>query len=374
MALALTDLSDNSAPQDSFVVNPDCLGVGYDLNDSNVSRLISDDHIVRCSRPFKPQSISFLQLPREIRDLVYAELLAASGGILFSPYGFHQHGPPRLYHLKGRDASLARSETRRQASNAWLSTTILRVNRQVSEEAAEVLYGKNAFVFSAALVHTVQFFFALPAKHLRAIRHLTFQKRLFMPLYFDNSPSWEKLYPIIEQRMALDTVTLFPPLEPFMYDPSTTATPAWRLRTLLADDAHQFWWPSAKFFASLLMSHDHPLKKIRLVWPGFEDKGLAFPPRIKASLDVEALRVIQILRVPRREGDEVVEDGILESLKESGQHGAFTRRVWADWHDTIEAREAEKHAFVVRREKSGEGEGVVLALQPPSRVLDAKIG
>jgi len=248
------------------------------------------------------------------------------------------------------------------------------VNRQIAEEAAETLYGKNAFVFRPPLDHAVQFLSALPPQHLQAIRHLTLQKRLFMPLHFDNTPAWKGLYPIISQTMALHAVTIFPPLEPSMYDPATTATPAWRFRTLLADDAHQFWWPSAKFFASLLMSPHHPLKKIRLVWPGFEDKGLTYPPRVKVDLDVEALGVIKILRVPRRQGDELVEDEVLQSLKESGQHGAFTKRVWADWHQKLEARELGRHEFVVKREEGQEGGGVVLVLTPPASVAEVKTG
>lgn len=196
-----------------------------------------------------------------------------------------------------------------------------------------------------------------------------------MPLHFDNTPAWKSLYPIISQTMALHVVSILPPLEPSLYDPVTTATPAWRLRTLLADDTHQFWWPTAKFFASLLMSPQHSLKKIRLVWAGFEDKGLPYPPRLKEDdLDVEALRVIKILRVPTRQGDELVEDEILKYLKQSGQFGVFKKHAWADWQQQLEAREPVRHEFVVKRERVEEGGRMVLALTPPTSVAEKKTG
>jgi len=87
--------------------------------------------------------MSFLDLPREMRDMVYAQALIFEEAIELSTYSEQDVEIPQNSSWKPR---LIAVKACRQ--NVKPALRILRVSRQLNEEASPVLYGQNEFRFT----------------------------------------------------------------------------------------------------------------------------------------------------------------------------------------------------------------------------------
>lgn len=295
--------------------------------------------------------MSFLNLPRELRDKIYEDLLYKPGG----------------FYLKVR------------SGQASIDTSLLYVNRQISAEAAETLYSANIFHVPSPLSHFVQWLSRLPRQHRQSIRRLEFPQRLFMPLLFNNVESWKQTLEIISGRspssgpapMQLTEVSVQVPLDFQLYEPS----PALGMRKLLTN-SEQFWWPVLKYFVGLLMETPNTsslldekyeakatLARLQLVYPHFENKGIPSwqTPVFKSltgadAVHIEDLEAVRMLRVPRDGAeDQEAEDEVLVKMQRSGTRGSDTKRAWKDFHSLEAIRKREKWNFHVSWEKGAEG-------------------
>ena len=99
----------------------------------------------------------------------------------------------------------------RYCSAPSLPVSILRVNKQVYNECAHVLYGQNTFIISSSALVAEAFFTELPEIHRRAVRHIEFQPRTTYLDYDDTRRGWHRLPGFISKQMHLRTVTLWVP-------------------------------------------------------------------------------------------------------------------------------------------------------------------
>lgn len=107
------------------------------------------------SQPTRPR-ISFLNLPREIRDSIYH--LALHRSVSLRPIGKISYFCQLYGHLRQRETCVSISSppfhpatplaiSVSKLLNPELPLELLRVNKQIHEEAAEALYGGNHFKF-----------------------------------------------------------------------------------------------------------------------------------------------------------------------------------------------------------------------------------
>ena len=99
----------------------------------------------------------------------------------------------------------------RYCSAPSLPVSILRVNKQVYNECAHVLYGQNTFIISSSALVAEGFFTELPEIHRKAVRHIEFQPRTTYLDYDDTRRGWHRLPGFISKQMHLRTVTLWVP-------------------------------------------------------------------------------------------------------------------------------------------------------------------
>ncbi|KAF2102390.1 hypothetical protein NA57DRAFT_51972 [Rhizodiscina lignyota] len=318
--------------------------------------------------------MSFLALPRELRDKVYEELLVRPDGFWLKPPVAH-----------GQFSSENPRTGRVRYGIANIETSLLYVNHQISAEAAETLYSRNIFHVPSPLSHFVQWLLRLPPQHRRAIRRLEFPQRLLMPLLFNNVEPWKRVLDIIAGRspdvgavpMQLTEVKISVPLDFQLYEPS----PQLGLRKLLTN-SEQFWWPAAKFFVGILMetpdkkrvedisdTESKPtLARIELIYPSFENRGIpasqtpVFRPLTgPEAVDIEILEAVRMLRVPRNnQEDEGTEDEVLVKMMRSGTRGSDTKRAWKEFHAVEHIKSREKWDFHVDWEAGAEGSRLII--------------
>lgn len=334
----------------------------------------------------------FLDLPRELRDNIYDQIIVSRSNVVFistqTPGG--HIGPGRL---TGRIA--------RYGTTEYLDTALLYVCRSVSAEATHCLYSGNTFSPASTISQFVVWLRGLKESSRASIRKLDFMSRLFMPLLFDNTAAWKDLMRIVEgeygnEPMHLTSISVNVPMDFQLYQPS----PALGLRKLLAN-SEQFWWPHLKFFVELFMNGRTTARppctitSIKLIFPSYENSGVSrvqaptlrdleagnviqpnkgkwnveelHPPSFKeldgpVAFDLEDLESVRRLRVPRvAEEDETEEEFILKEMMSSGTRSPFTRKAWNDFYAKPPRTDRELLDFDVRWQ-TGEA-GKVLILQ-----------
>ncbi|KAF2257642.1 hypothetical protein CC78DRAFT_549769 [Lojkania enalia] len=154
-----------------------------------------------------PSGISFLDLPRELRDLVYEHALGVSGAIFIyslNPYAFQ----PSVR------AKIVRNKEKGPPEPQQIGTTIpialLRTCRQVHTECSTVLYGHNVYRLYMSNA-------AFAPRYLPLVRHITFEMDADHRIYGDDLDTvsywWRRRFwaQIMEKSNAL--LQMFPNLE-----------------------------------------------------------------------------------------------------------------------------------------------------------------
>ncbi|KAI1442059.1 hypothetical protein F5Y02DRAFT_271259 [Annulohypoxylon stygium] len=131
--------------------------------------------------PFQDESTSykpfkFLDLPLELRNEIYAHLFVQTHQPIDCFMKWFTTAPHHLRRLArekapdccGKNYMCAHYDVRLRPR-----TSILRVCRQVSEEALDVLYSQNAFRVDIESTSRFLGFFTIGERNLRRIRHLT---------------------------------------------------------------------------------------------------------------------------------------------------------------------------------------------------------
>jgi hypothetical protein len=123
-----------------------------------------------------PTHLSFLDLPRELRDLIYSHALHVSGALFIYTPNLHRSFPlfkAKIVRYKALGAVEPQSVYKR------ISTGLLRTCRQLHAESSPVLYGDNVFRIWLASDS------GLALRYREMVRHVTFTteeaQRVFSP-------------------------------------------------------------------------------------------------------------------------------------------------------------------------------------------------
>ncbi|KAF2637061.1 hypothetical protein P280DRAFT_137576 [Massarina eburnea CBS 473.64] len=103
----------------------------------------------------------FLKLPAEIRNMIYKLVLATDDEIEFQ----------RAYENREKGRFLIKRQRPHIITNNDINVKLLRVSKQIREEATVFLYSGNTFFFFSA--NTLPKFFSQYATHVRDIRSIT---------------------------------------------------------------------------------------------------------------------------------------------------------------------------------------------------------
>ncbi|KAF2232320.1 hypothetical protein EV356DRAFT_517616 [Viridothelium virens] len=155
---------------------------------------------------------------------------------------------------------------------------------------------------------------------------------------------------------SLRTLTIRPPPEPGLFVPGTASPSLSR-----HDHTCRCWWYPARVFVSQLCDPASPLRELRLKyrthWNSRTGQWAVF--REEGKLDVEALYVVRMLRVPRwrkvEEWEAEVGDEGLEGLMRIGrvrsEVKAYNEELLRRWEG--KGKEEKEGFVVVRRETEG---------------------
>ncbi|KAF2817227.1 uncharacterized protein BDZ99DRAFT_470261 [Mytilinidion resinicola] len=308
--------------------------------------------------PLRPQTIPFLELPRELRDEIYRAVIPerlALNKPCVVPYIIVQDD--RASSGEPTDKSEREYWQRRARGLAELRDRlpILFTNHQVSMEALELVYNERSFHFLDNALHPremLEILPTLPPTSLIRIRHLQFDVWMFMYTILAEDDrlqqqGWNDLFEFIVNRMHVDSITVELPFDVSFFDPqlhrqpykhSNDKTPQTRLWDL---QSRAYFWPAVRQLVTLLMSGK--LRTLRLIHP--------VPIAVE---DVENLDSIRMLRIPRiPEMDEALElDAEIEVIavakREQIHAGGHI------WKDMIFALPTERplHDFSIRCEEA----------------------
>ncbi|KAI9657738.1 MAG: hypothetical protein M1821_002914 [Bathelium mastoideum] len=290
----------------------------------------------------------FLSLPRELREQVYHQLLCPRRGLLL------QYDPEskRARHFK-------------RNIHDQVDPNILRVSRTIYEEALPVLYSSNTLNFQTSPQAILTFLQSSPIAS-SLLRSLTFHEPIPLPPFVVTFQPWRILSAYIASHLpALRTITIRPPLELGLFEPSTFH-PAPTARHAPQD----CWWPPARSLVAQLMDAHTSLDELRLWYTAYRHPktGEEAVFRSEEEMKPEALYAVQMLRVPRGKEDEAEEEERLEGLKRTGMAGVRVRA----YNEAVLRRGSERAKWdftVTRRDEEREdGEGprsIVLVLRRP---------
>ncbi|GIZ37357.1 hypothetical protein CKM354_000080700 [Cercospora kikuchii] len=128
--------------------------------------------------------INFLNLPPEIRNQIYEELLMLKRPIEFCPEPFHFDGCLRRHcsHYFGGLGQTDKSDFERADNHyhqyyehkLFPMTAVMRTNKQIHEETSSIFYGQNVFSFSsvAGFVHLDYFLYQIGLAKCALLRKL----------------------------------------------------------------------------------------------------------------------------------------------------------------------------------------------------------
>lgn len=298
--------------------------------------------------------MSFSALSREVRNLIYRALLCPPDGIrLRDSLELRLDKPDDEYDDDDEDEG-------HMVSIIPVGTSIFHVNRQIGQEATEILYGFNRFTFRAHPGEAMEFLKDLPSGSLRQIKNIGFTRRATCADDGDCKDYWEPLCDFITSHMHLSSVTIEVPWEPGQ---------GTRVRGVL--DGEWYWWPAAKLLRGLLMAGK--IQKLRLGY------NVALPRKIRTmeeedqSTDaaqsppedpLEGLNAISNLR----EEDGLTMDETTAFMNDARERGESRSSAWIALAAEREKR-MQRFDFVVTREDDPVGDvGTVLVLTKPKSI------
>ncbi|KAF2503041.1 hypothetical protein BU16DRAFT_533326 [Lophium mytilinum] len=308
--------------------------------------------------PLRPQTIPFLELPRELRDEIYRALIPerlALNKPCVVPYIIVQDGEASGGEQTDKTEREYWQRRARGLAELRERLPILFTNHQVSLEALELVYNERSFHFLDNALHPremVEILSALPPTSLTRIRHLQFDVWMLMYTILAEDDGlqqhgWNDLFEFIVSRMHVDSVTVELPFDVSFYDPqlhrlpyqnSNDKIPQTRLWDL---QSRAYFWPAVRQLATLLMSGK--LRTLRLIHP--------VPIAVEDAEGLESIRILRISRDP--DTDEVfeidAETRLLAAAKREQIHAGG--HIWKEMVFAIPA-ERPRHGFSIRCEEA----------------------
>ena len=237
------------------------------------------------STPINPNRqnhiMSFSDLSRELRNIIYKELLCPPNGVYlhhdshrwvrmawFTSYGYsdsdvdedgdldegkEKKGDERGGHRKGADR-WGNSDSAASAAIP-VPTAIFYVSHQFRQEASEVFYGFNRFTFDTNIRTALKFLKCLRPSFRRYIKNIGFTAMSTATKNDDCGELWKHLSNFLTRGMSLNSVTVQVP-QHNRYRMDYTSNFNWTL------DSDCCWWPASQLMTALLMAGN--IKQLRI--------------------------------------------------------------------------------------------------------------
>lgn len=329
--------------------------------------------------------MSFSDLSREVRNLIYHELLSPPDGVnlhtnwarLFTYERYSDSHEKEEEDLdEGKDKTVDNKDEGLKATDRWgnsnsdasavipAPTAIFYVSHQIRQEASEVFYGSNRFTFDTSPRTALKFLKCLRPSFGRYIKSIGFTRMATSADDADCRACWEPLLAFISCRMSLNSVTVQVPR-----DNSHAIDKTKEIKQ--APNPEWYWWPALRLLTASLMAGK--IKQLRLSY-------LATLTTLESSevqhkeaknsrykVPVERLESISTLRYPRpfeeREREDLEQETLQSAVYEGRPHKV------GSWDALLADQETRRQRFnfVVTREDDPIGDvGTVLMLTRPT--------
>ena len=349
--------------------------------------------------------MSFSDLPRELRNIIYHEVLCPPDGIHLQHLdwdrrmrkfktdvlsGIHRNHDnseeaenhdldvgiemsevKKCYQGESIDWWEERREERWEMSDLDLSaitplpTALFYLNHQIRQEASEVFYRFNRFTFESSARAALHFLKGLPPGCRRHIKSIGFMGRSMLPNDRDCIDSWDSLWDFINHQMSVSSVTIQVPGRPWHKINE-------RKRAKESPNTGIYWWPAPRLLVAALM--DGKIQQLRIAYlvtlglrDWIQESGNQAAEPFRNKILAETLKFIHSLRYPRPQEEldrEAHEGKALRTAIARGQPHKF------DSMDALVADQVtrrQRFNFVVTREDVPVGDlGTVLVLTRPT--------
>ena len=243
-----------------------------------------------------------------------------------------------------------------------LPTAIFYVNHEIRKEANEVFYPHNRFTFDTSARAALHFLKGLRPSFRRHIKNLGFTRESTAADDRACTESWSSLCDFIIHHMSIDSVTIQVPRQQWLEIDKTKP----------AKDAlggEWYLWPAPRLLIAALM--DGKIQQLRIAYSAtlrlsdsIQDSRYQEAEHLRHKDPVENLEAIHILRYPRPQEEldrEALEGKALRSAIAGGQRHKFAALV-AD-----QETRRQRFNFVVTREDDPVGDlGTVFVLTRPT--------
>ena len=345
--------------------------------------------------------MSFSDLSRELRNIIYNELLYLPDGVNLQHIDWHRR--MRMYRAdvfstidRGDESheedvngdlydGMERSEVdggvESEMIEGWeerwemtnldltaitpLPIAIFYVNSQIREEASEVFYKINRFIFHSSARAALHFLKALRPSRRRHIKNLGFTHRSTITDDCDCSCYWDSLCDFIFHHMSINSVTIQVPRHRWLkIDETKPAQEAPKLG--------RYWWPAPRLLIAALMAGK--IQQLRIAYlatlrlgDSIQEAQSQGAEHARHKDSVEDLESISNFRYPRPQEElqrEALEGKALRIAIARGQPHKFDSM--AALHADQETRR-QRFDFVITREDDPVGDlGTVLVLTRPT--------
>ena len=339
--------------------------------------------------------MSFSDLSREVRDLIYHALLCPSDGIrihLDEKYRMRKLGGVQTSSDGYTDSWNYREEEDEEQeegdgdaySDSWgnsnsdasavtpVPTAILNVSRQIRQEAIEVFYGCNRFTFDNSADITLRFLKCLRPSSRRRIKHIGFAGWSTCGDESAFADWWHILCRFICRHMSLYTVTFQVPRDS-VYGIDETK----EARRVPHDD--WYMWSVVERMTEVLMARK--IERLRLGYSATLEICVrgeyarylhrashkdATPKEFPHENPLEQLNSITRLRCPQNQDRLLTESSEAEDLEKDLDEGRPQKGVSLDTLQADQQDRQQKVEFVVAYEEDPYGDvGSVLVLTRP---------
>ena len=344
--------------------------------------------------------MSFSDLSRELRNMIYNELLYLPDGVHLQHVDWHRR--MRMHQadvfstiVRGDDNNegdengvlndgMERNEDQERdeskMNGRWeenweinlaltaitpLPIAILYVNKQIREEASEVFYRLNRFTFGSSARAALHFLKALRPSRRRHIKNLGFTRRSTATDDCDCTCYWSSLCDFIIHHMSINSVTIQVPRHRWIKIDETK--PA-----IEAPKMGRYWWSAPRLLIAALMAGK--IQQLRIAYlatlrlgDSIQESQYQEAEHARHEDSVENLESISNFRYPRPQEElerEALEGKALRIAIARGQPHKFDSM--AALHADQETRR-QRFDFVITREDDPVGDlGTVLILTRPT--------
>ncbi|KAF6220023.1 hypothetical protein HO133_003848 [Letharia lupina] len=210
--------------------------------------------------------MSFSNLSRELRGLIYHALLCPPDGVrlhLKSEALMRKNEATKTFYETGeseeeeedeneevddgKDVKICGNSNSSASAVTPVPTAIFYGSRQIGQEATEVFYSFNRFTFDTDAQTALKFLHCLRPSFRRRIKNIGFTRRSTCADDGDCTQFWNPLSNSIARHMSLHSVTVQVPRDPTHGIDHTK-------EVRQPPNSEWYWWPAARGLTGLLMA------------------------------------------------------------------------------------------------------------------------